>query len=208
MTFRLPKIYPITDINLSGLSHAEQVARLIDGGATLIQLRDKEASPKTFLKEAEAALETARRHNVKIIINDRVDVVMALRADGVHLGQTDLPVDVARRLLKPNSIIGLSTHNLSQVCIARTLAVDYIAFGPILETPSKIDHEPVIGLGQLAQARRILGEFPLVAIGGINADKVHEVLMAGADSIALISALLSQPPKIAQNMCKLLEREA
>ena len=77
MTFQLPKIYPITDRKLSGLSHAEQVARLIDGGATLIQLRDKEASPKAFLKEAEVALEIARRHNVKIIINDRVDIALA-----------------------------------------------------------------------------------------------------------------------------------
>jgi len=208
MTFQLPKIYPITDRKLSGLSHAEQVARLIDGGATLIQLRDKEASPKTFLKEAEAALGIAQPHNVKLIINDRVDVAMAMGADGVHLGQTDMPVDAARKLLKANSIIGLSTHNLSQVRAARTLPVDYIAFGPIFETPSKADHEPVIGQGQLAEVRRILGELPLVAIGGIYPDNVHGVLTAGADSVALISALLSQPPKITQNVRKLLEREA
>jgi len=87
-------------------------------------------------------------------------------------------------------------------------SVDYIAFGPIFETPSKVDHEPVIGLGQLAEVRRILDQLPLVAIGGINGDKVHEVLTAGADSVALISALLSQPSKIAQNMSKLLERAA
>ena len=181
MTFQLPKIYPITDRKLSGLSHAEQVARLIDGGATLIQLRDKEASPKTFLKEAEAALEIARRHNVKIIINDRVDVAMA---------------------------IGLSTHNLDQVEQARRLPVDYVAFGPIFETATKADHEPVTGARQLRNIRKAVNDIPLVAIGGIYPDKVHEVLTAGADSVALISALLSQPPKITQNVRKLLEREA
>jgi thiamine-phosphate diphosphorylase len=144
----LPKVYPITDRRLSGLSHAEQVERLIDGGATLIQLRDKESSPKTFFEEAEAALQIARRHNVKLIINDRVDIAMALEADGVHLGQSDLPVDAARGLLKPGLIIGISTHNLAQAEAALSQPVDYVAFGPIFRPISKSDHEPIVGLNQ------------------------------------------------------------
>ena len=204
MSFQLPKVYPITDKTLSRISHYEQVARLIDGGATLIQLRDKESSPKAFLKEAESALEIARRHNVKLIINDRVDIAMALEADGVHLGQSDLPVSTARRLLKPGSIIGISTHNRSQVEETLSLPIDYIAFGPIFATSTKTDHHPVVGLDKLTEAKRILGDIPLVAIGGIGADAVSEVLTAGADSVALVSAVLSEPAKIAQNMRRML----
>jgi len=200
MTFSLPRIYPITDANVSGLSHAEQVSRLIDGGATLIQLRDKHSLPKDFLREAGAALEVARRNNVRVIINDRVDIALALDADGVHLGQSDMPVDAARALLGPESIIGTSTHNLAQVQLASALPVNYIAFGPIFDTHTKSDHEPVIGLDQLSMAKQILPETPLVAIGGIAGDNFLEALRAGADSVAVISHLLSEPAQIAQKL--------
>src|SRR6266849_8754609 len=112
--FRLPRVYPITDTDLSGLSHAEQVDRLIAGGATLIQLRDKQAAPRDFYRQAEAALQIARKHNARLIINDRVDIALALRADGVHLGQTDMTAEAARRLLGERVIVGISTHNLAQ----------------------------------------------------------------------------------------------
>src|SRR3989440_2983440 len=204
MTFAIPTVYPITDRKLSALSHAEQVARLIDGGATLIQLRDKESSPRAFLTEAKAALRIARDHNVKLIINDRVDIAMALDADGVHLGQSDLPPDSARLILKPGSIIGLSTHNLPQVRLARTFPVDYVALGPIFSTASKFDHEPPLGLEQLTEAKRVLGNIPLVAIGGITRAKVRDVLNAGADSVAIISALISHSAEITQNTRKFL----
>ena len=199
VTFKLPKIYPVTDTRLSGLSHAEQVARLIDGGATLIQLRDKHGAPRDLLQQAEAALRVARRNNIQIIINDRVDIAMALDA-GVHLGQSDLPAKIARRLLKPGSIVGVSTHNLAQVDIAARLSLDYVAFGPIFGTETKADHDPVVGLDGLRSARRLLGDRPLVAIGGITAENCREVIKAGADSVALISALLSDPAKISTNM--------
>ena len=99
MSLNLPRVYPITDARLSGLSHAEQVTRLIAGGAELIQLRDKHAAPSEFYHDAASALGIARAHNVKLIINDRLDVALALKADGVHLGQSDIPVEAARRLL-------------------------------------------------------------------------------------------------------------
>jgi thiamine-phosphate pyrophosphorylase len=199
VTFQLPRIYPITDIRLSGLSHAEQVSRLIDGGATLIQLRDKTLEPRAFLKEAEAALKLARKSGVKLIINDRVDVALALSADGIHLGQADLPPAVARQLLGPDSIIGFSTHNREQVRAAATLPVDYVAFGPVFATATKADPEPVAGLEGLASARAILGEMPLVAIGGISSEQIGEAIQAGADSVAIISALISNPDEIATN---------
>ena len=204
MTFVVPTVYPITDRKLSGLSHAQQVARLIEGGATLIQLRDKESSPQVFFKEAEAALLIARDHNVKIIINDRVDVAMTLNADGAHLGQSDLPPGAARLILEPGSIVGMSTHNLAQVRLALTLPVDYVAFGPIFSTGTKPDHEPPVGLNRLTEAKQILGNIPLVAIGGISGEKVRDVLNAGADSAAVVSALISDPAQIAQNTRKLL----
>src|ERR687886_595126 len=106
----LPKLYAITDARLSGLPHAEQVARLADGGARLVQLREKHASPREFYREAKAALEVARARGVALVVNDRADVALALRADGVHVGQDDLPPAAARRLLGDDSFVGYSTH--------------------------------------------------------------------------------------------------
>src|SRR5229473_375661 len=111
--------------------------RLIRGGATVIQLRDKDASPREFYHQAAAALQVARNHGAKLIINDRVDVALALKADGVHLGQSDLPVEAARSLLGEDAIIGFSTHNLQQAKLASELPVDYMAFGPIFPTLTK-----------------------------------------------------------------------
>src|SRR5215470_7331024 len=114
MPFRLPKVYPITDTTISRLSHAEQVRRLAAGGATIVQLREKTMPAKDFYVEARTALAVAHEAGVKVIINDRVDIALAVGADGIHLGQDDMPVDVARRLLGPKSIIGFSTHNVHQ----------------------------------------------------------------------------------------------
>jgi len=204
VTFKLPKLYPITDRRVSGLSHAEQVARLIDGGATVIQLRDKESSSADFLRAAEAALSVAQKNHVRLIINDRVDIALALSADGVHVGQSDLPSEIARRLLGPESILGVSTHNVEQVRIASRLPVDYVAFGPIFETGTKQDHEPVAGLDGLRSARAALGDLPLVAIGGLNKDNAAAAIEAGADSVALIAALLSDPAKISEKTQRML----
>ena len=200
----LPRVYPITDRRLSGLSHAEQVRRLILGGATFIQLRDKDASPRDFYRQAADALEIARKHNVKIIINDRVDVALALRADGVHLGQTDLPPEAARRLLGQTAIIGFSTHDAAQALMATNLPVNYIAFGPIFKTSTKEKPDPVAGLAALQQARKATGAVPLVAIGGIKGTNAKAVLAAGADSLAMISELLTPHSGIEENMRKVL----
>src|SRR5262249_46460797 len=119
-SFRLPRVYPITDTQLSGLSHAEQVALLADGGATVVQLRDKHAVAQDFYEQAKAALVVARERGIELIINDRVDIALALGADGVHLGQDDLPPAAARRLLGDDFVIGFSTHNLKQAIEAST----------------------------------------------------------------------------------------
>jgi thiamine-phosphate pyrophosphorylase len=190
MTISLPKLYPITDTRLAGLSHAEQVERLAAGGATLIQLRDKTASPRDFYEAALAALKIARALNVRIIINDRVDIAAAVRADGVHLGQDDLPPDRARAILPPGAIIGFSTHNLKQALEADSTSADYVAFGPVFQTSTKENPDPVVGLDQLAEIRRLVSK-PLVAIGGITLERAASVIEAGAASVAVISDLYS-----------------
>lgn len=198
------KVYPITDVRLTGLSHAEQVERLSEGGATLIQLREKHESPAEFYKEAEKALQVARKRRVRIIINDRVDIALSLKADGVHLGQADLAPEAARRLLGRKAIIGFSTHTIEQAREAATLPVDYVAFGPIFGTASKADPDPCVGLEGLRCVREVIGSAPLVAIGGINQENATAVFSHGADAIAVISALLALPREIATQTRSLL----
>ncbi len=193
-----PKIYPITDTRITNLSHAEQVKRLIEGGATFIQLREKYASPKDFYEQAKEALKIARKHDVKIIINDRVDIALALGADGVHLGQEDLPPEFARKILGEKAIIGFSTHNLKQAADAVKLPIDYLAIGPVFATKTKENSDKIIGVEGVRNVHEIIKDFPLVAIGGITAENFQEVLSAGADSVAIISGLLSKPDKIAE----------
>ena len=187
----VPRIYPITDVELAGISHAEQISLLADAGATFIQLREKHLSPADFYNEAKSALATARERRVTLIINDRVDIAMAIGADGVHLGQDDLPPEAARKLLGDNAIIGYSTHNVSQAIAAAALPVDYIAIGPIFETGTKANPDPVVGLDGLRAVRNAIGDRHLVAIGGITQENAATVIDAGADSVAVISALLS-----------------
>ena len=188
-SFRLPRVYPITDVSISGLSHAEQVALLAGGGATLVQIREKHAPPLQFYEQAKAAMAVARERGVQIIINDRVDIALAVGADGVHLGQDDLPPEAARRLLGDNAVIGCSTHSLSQALEVTKLPVDYIAIGPIFQTSTKENPSPVVGLDGLRVVREAIGKLPLVAIGGITPANIEEVIEAGADAVAMIRGL-------------------
>jgi thiamine-phosphate pyrophosphorylase len=190
MPFLLPRFYPITDVRLSGLSHADQVERLVAGGATMIQLREKTASPREFYAAALEAMKVARRLNVRIIINDRVDIAIAVNADGVHLGQEDIPPDHARRLLGERRIVGFSAHGVKQAERADGLPVDYIAIGPVFQTSTKKDPDAVVGLEAIAATRRQTSK-PLVAIGGITLSRAASVIEAGANSVAVISDLFS-----------------
>ena len=182
------RVYPLTDRQISGLSHVEQVIELSDSGARVIQLREKDSSGGEFFKEATAAVAVARERGVKIIINDRVDIALALKADGVHLGQDDLPVEVARRILGPTAIIGFSTHNLQQAKLAAQLPVDYVALGPIFPTQTKNSGNPVLGTTGVREIRAVL-KVPLVAIGGVSESNARELLDAGAEALAVIAEL-------------------
>lgn len=201
----LPALYPITDTTISGLSVLEQVRRLIAGGATLIQIREKKASSRDFFDAAEASVLLARECGVRIIVNDRVDIALVSKADGVHLGQEDLSPKYARELLGDEAIIGYSTHTIEQAAAAVKLPIDYLAFGPIFRTSTKIDPDPVVGPETLRRVKEIAGDLPLVAIGGITASNIGSVLDAGADTAAVISGILSNPDRIAENVAYLTQ---
>ena len=193
---KLPRIYPLTDVPLSRISHAEQVKLLSLGGASLIQLREKRMPPREFYEQAKKAVAVALSCGVQLLINDRIDVALAVGAAGVHLGQDDMPPEAARKLLGPNAVIGYSTHNIQQAIAATKLPIDYVAIGPIFATTTKSDTAPVLGLDGLRTVRQAIGTFPLVAIGGITHGNASKVIEAGADSVAVISALLSNPTRI------------
>jgi len=200
-------LYPITDVKASGLSHAEQFARLIEGGATLIQLREKRLSPREFFKDATEALDIARSHGVQIIINDRVDIALALGADGVHLGQNDLPPEAARNLLGNVAVIGYSVHNATQAQAAVGMPIDYLGIGPVFPTLTKENPDPVVGVTELREIRGI-AKIPLVAIGGITPDNASKVLEAEVDAVAMISALLESPLEITSRTQEFLSRSS
>jgi thiamine-phosphate pyrophosphorylase len=158
-----------------------------------------------FYEQAKAALAVAERSGVKLIINDRVDVALAIGAHGVHLGQDDLPPEAARKLLGAAAILGYSTHNVDQALEAVKLPIDYLAIGPIFPTTSKPDTFPVIGLKGLRAVRRAIGDFPLVAIGGITHANARDAIEAGADSVAVIGALLADPNRITETTRSLIQ---
>lgn len=205
-SFRLPRVYPLTDVQLSGLPHADQVDRLSLGGASLVQLREKQQPASQFYEQAKAAVLVAARCGVQLIINDRVDIALATGAQGVHLGQDDMPPEAARRLLGPESIIGYSTHSVEQAQKALTLPIDYLAIGPIFETSSKTDTSPTLGLEGLRAVRRVVQGLPLVAIGGISAANALSIIDAGADSVAVISALLTDQSRITEAMVEMRKK--
>jgi thiamine-phosphate pyrophosphorylase len=189
---------------MSGLSHAQQVELLSAGGATFVQLREKQMPAREFYEQARAAVEVARRSGVTVIVNDRVDVALAANAHGVHLGQDDMPPDAARKLLGDEAIIGYSTHNIEQATEALSFPIDYLAIGPIFATSTKSDTSPVLGLDGLRAVRNAIGAVPLVAIGGISVANAREVIEAGADSVAVISAVLSDPLSIPEKIRALI----
>jgi thiamine-phosphate pyrophosphorylase len=202
--FDLPLIYPITDTELSPLSIPDQVEEMATAGARLIQIRAKSAASGKFLSDTIDALAVARRFGAKLVVNDRVDIAIAAGADGAHLGQDDLPPKYARELLGKNAIIGYSTHNLAQAVEAMSDPIDYIAIGPVFQTTTKADHDPVIGLDVVRSVRQAIGNFPLVAIGGITLEKTRSVLDAGADSVAIIGAIHVKGTSIKDNIHHLL----
>jgi thiamine-phosphate pyrophosphorylase len=191
--FVFPRLYAIIDpAQGGGRSSAEMAAALLAAGVRLIQLRDKHASSGELYESAQRVAECVRKVGGIFIVNDRADVARAVDADGVHVGQEDLPVESARALVGPGKLVGYSTHVLEQVREAEDSTADYIAFGPIFPTVSKQNPDAVVGLGGLREARKATRK-PLVAIGGITLENARAVIEAGADSVAVIRGLVGAP---------------
>ncbi|MFC1981081.1 thiamine phosphate synthase [Chloroflexota bacterium] len=182
-------LYVVIDTQaLQGRSHVETASQAVHGGAKIIQLRDKVLSTKELLPIAQQLKNLCAVHNVLFIVNDYLDLALAVDADGLHLGQYDLPIGVARRLLPIDKIIGMSVRTLEQATAAQNEGADYIGVSSMYPTASKEDEE-VVGLERLRQIKAAV-RLPLVAIGGINKDNAADVIAAGADSAAVISAVL------------------
>lgn len=183
----LPRLYAITS-ERAVVSHVEQAAILARAGVRLIQIRDKSASGRDLVDLARAAIEIAHRYGALLIVNDRVDVAKAAGADGVHLGQDDLPARAAREILGPSAIVGLSTHSSEQAREAALEPVDYVAIGPVFGTTTKENPDPVVGLDGVSAVRALVTT-PLVAIGGVTLESAVSVIAAGADSVAVVGDL-------------------
>jgi thiamine-phosphate pyrophosphorylase len=167
------------------------VAAVVRGGGRLVQVRAKTAADGAFLTLAREAAAAARAGDAVLLVNDRPDVALLAGAGGVHLGQDDLAPRDARRVLPRGSLVGLSTHDDAQVEAADGEPVDYVAVGPVFATRTKRDPHPAIGLAGV-RAARARTRLPLVAIGGITADNAGAVIEAGADGVAVVSAVLSE----------------
>ncbi len=185
------RLYLVTDRSLTlGRPLEQVVARAVQGGVSAVQLREKEAATRSFVEAARQMKALLAPYGVPLLINDRVDVALAVGAAGVHIGQEDLPYPLARRLLGPQAIIGLSVETEAQVVAAEAYDVAYLGVSPIFPTPTKKDTRGSWGLRGLARVRR-LSRHSLVAIGGLNVGNAAAAITAGADSIAVVSAICS-----------------
>lgn len=195
-------LYLVADGDACGKKTLESVVEgAARGGVRVVQLREKKLSTRRFVEEALRMKDILRPYGVPLIINDRVDVALACHADGVHIGQEDMPYAMARQLMGPTAIIGLSVETWDDVKASQTLDVDYIGVSPVFETPTKTDTKGAWGIEGLARIKAYSRQ-PLVAIGGINASNIVDVLEAGADGIAVVSAicLADDPENAARNL--------
>ncbi|MFZ6017350.1 MAG: thiamine phosphate synthase [Nitrospirota bacterium] len=196
------KLYLITDRHLiarhslaslceaGGASLVTAVEEALRGGLKAVQLREKDLGTRDLLNMAYRMRELTKKYDAKLFINDRVDIALAVEGDGVHLGQKSIPAHAARKVVHDKLMIGVSTHSLDETIKAEKDGADFITLGPIYQTPSKLKYGEPIGIDTLREVKSKLS-IPVLAIGGIKLDKVKEVMNAGADGVALISAILS-----------------
>jgi thiamine-phosphate pyrophosphorylase len=205
---RLPKLYAILDVACfapplrSTASIVEYARDLAAGGVTMLQYRNKVGTTREMLEHAREIRRALGAH-VTLIMNDRADICIAADFDGVHVGRDDLSPQGARTVIGDSKILGVSTHNLDQLREADAGPADYVAYGPVFTTSSKQNPDPVVGI-EGVRAVRAATKKPLVAIGGITRANVRSIIEAGADSVAVISDLLSTPTKVAEEFLRLL----
>ena len=194
MPFSFPSpFYAVADtLNQPDVSFQRLTHQLCAGGVRLLQLRVKQRPTRSFVSLATEVKQICHRYQCTFILNDRVDIALAVEADGVHVGQEDLPLLAARRILGPDKIIGVSTHTLQQALTAEQEGADYIGFGPLFGTTTKATGYTARGLEQLQEIRKQV-RIPIVAIGGITAERAPSALQAGADAVATISDIVLAP---------------
>lgn len=196
-------LYLVTDRGLArGRTTLEILTAAVRGGATVIQLREKDCSTRDFIDQALGIKKFLSAQGVPLIINDRMDVAQAVKADGVHLGQTDMPLEMAKSILGDSMIIGISAESLEDAIVAEKGGADYLGVSPIYATPTKTDTAPPLGLEGLREIRKAV-RLPLVGIGGLNRDNAAEVVRSGADGIAVVSAIVAaDDPELAARELK------
>jgi len=200
-------LYLVTDRDLCGGRSLEDVVlQSVKGGVSCVQLREKNISTRLFVSEAQRIKKLLEPYQIPLIINDRIDVALACGAEGVHIGQEDMPYAIARKLMGRKAIIGLSVETWEDVEDSRKLDVDYIGVSPVFATPTKTDTKGAWGLEGLAKIKKI-SRHPVVAIGGLNESNVRETVLAGADCIAVVSALCaaSDPEAAARKLKGIIE---
>jgi thiamine-phosphate pyrophosphorylase len=184
-------LYLVTDRDLArGRSTLDIVMAAANGGVTCVQLREKDCSTLEFIEQALSIKDYLSARGIPLIINDRLDVAQAVKADGIHLGQTDMPLDMARVIVGDSMIIGISAESLEDAIKAEKGGADYLGVSPIYATPTKTDTAPPLGLEGLRQIRAAV-EIPLVGIGGLNRENAVEVIRNGADGVAVVSAIVA-----------------
>lgn len=185
-------VYLVTDRDiLGGRDLLKAVEAAVEGGASLIQLREKDSSSRNFYKLAVQMKELVNSHGVPLIINDRLDIALAVNADGLHIGQDDIPLTVARAILGPGKIIGYSVSNLQEALFGEKNGADYLGAGPVYATGSKADAGLPIGLTSLKAIKESVS-IPVVAIGGVGLNNIAEVKQTGVDGVSVISAILGR----------------
>ena len=201
-------LYLVTDRDLcGGRALTEVVLSAVRGGARFVQLREKTLSTRAFVEEALAVRDLLAPLRVPLIVNDRLDVALAVGADGVHIGQDDMPYELARRLLGPRAIIGVSVETWEDVERAEGTDCDYLGVSPVFTTPTKTDTKGAWGLEGLAKIRAF-SRHPLVAIGGIHPGNAEAVCRAGADSLAVVSAICAadDPFEVSRTLAIVIEK--
>jgi len=201
-------LYLVTDRGLArGRSTLEIVSAAVQGGATVVQLREKNCSTREFIEQALHIKEFLKAGRVPLIINDRVDVAQAVKADGVHLGQTDMPLEMAKGILGDAMLIGISAESLQDAIDAEKGGADYLGVSPIYATPTKANTAPPLGLEGLREIRETV-RLPLVGIGGLNKDNSPDVIRYGADGVAVVSAIVAagDPEAAARELKHVIEK--
>ncbi|RBW46445.1 thiamine phosphate synthase [Psychromonas sp. B3M02] len=199
-------LYLVTDDQQDLTTLLKVVKEAVAGGVTMVQVREKGDNIRSYIKRAQAVKKVLQGTQVALVINDRVDVALAVDADGVHLGQTDMPVQLARKLIGPNKLLGLSIENEQQLLEANDLPLDYIGLSAIFATPTKTNIKKQWGIQGLIKALQ-LSQFPIVAIGGINHTNLDSIIETGVDGVALVSAIChaESPQQAAADLLKQIQ---